>query len=153
MLSMLLRTAGREAAAVAATHAAPAAAPLLVRRQPHLVRHYGARGSLPTCFGFGSHVSDNDPDVLERQKQRNLQGKAPTTVPNAPGWNEELASDSEAIVKAEQSTVELEVSERDSSGSEKLRKFSVDAIAEKLDDERLRKTQTVSKVEEERKAA
>jgi hypothetical protein len=26
-------------------------------------------------MGHGSHVSDNNPDVLEREKQRNLQGE------------------------------------------------------------------------------
>jgi hypothetical protein len=59
--------------------------------------------------GFGSHVSDNDPEVLEREKQKSLDArKHPEAglnggrgLKNAPGWNERLASDSEAIVKAE----------------------------------------------------
>jgi len=49
-------------------------------------------------FGFGSHVSDNDPDILDKAK---LEGKG-RGLKNVPEWNEELASDSEAIVKADQ---------------------------------------------------
>ncbi|KAL3152927.1 hypothetical protein ABBQ38_012230 [Trebouxia sp. C0009 RCD-2024] len=59
-------------------------------------------------FGFGSHKSDNDPDKLEKEKRKNLKGD-PTkgkeqehhAIPGAAGWNEELASDSEASVKAD----------------------------------------------------
>lgn len=29
-------------------------------------------------MGFGSHSSDNDPDVLHKEKERNLQGKSET---------------------------------------------------------------------------
>ncbi|KAJ6530373.1 hypothetical protein DFH09DRAFT_934329, partial [Mycena vulgaris] len=49
---------------------------------------------------------DNDPEVLEREKQRNLsktQHKTSTPHEHAPGWNEHLASDSEATVKADRS--------------------------------------------------
>lgn len=54
-------------------------------------------------MGFGSHSSDNDPDVLHKEKERNLQaGKPKSAVKDLEeGWNEKLASDSEAAVKAE----------------------------------------------------
>lgn len=59
-------------------------------------------------FGFGSHKADNDPDKLEAEKQKNLKGdpakgkeQANHHLPGAKGWNEELASDSEASVKAD----------------------------------------------------
>jgi hypothetical protein len=78
----------------------PAPAPLLLR------------AARPLCgdvrrYGVGSHVSDNDPEVLEAEKRRNLSQQhegsplPPGAVPNAPGWNPKLASDSEAVVKAE----------------------------------------------------
>eukprot|EP00884_Botryococcus_braunii_P004273 jgi/Botrbrau1/13847/Bobra.0056s0084.1 len=59
---------------------------------------------LPTirAMGHGSHASDNDPEVLQREQERNLKGETKSTIPHAPGWNEKLASDSEAAVKAEQ---------------------------------------------------
>ncbi|CAG8435162.1 981_t:CDS:2 [Scutellospora calospora] len=50
---------------------------------------------------FGSNVSDNDPLVIEREKKRLLGGKVKGPMKHAPGWNERLASDSEAMVKAE----------------------------------------------------
>jgi len=58
----------------------------------------------------GSHVSNNDPEVLEREKQRNLKHdhdhvNAPHKK-HAPGWNEQLASDSEATIKADQAPVD-----------------------------------------------
>ena len=49
----------------------------------------------------GSHVSDNDPAVIHAEKQRSLEGHIPSRVPTAPHWSERLASDSEAVVKAE----------------------------------------------------
>ncbi|KAJ7706846.1 hypothetical protein B0H17DRAFT_1001264 [Mycena rosella] len=55
---------------------------------------------------FSSTRHDNDPEVLEREKQRNLsksQHKTSTPHEHAPGWNEHLASDSEASVKADRS--------------------------------------------------
>lgn len=59
-------------------------------------------------FGFGSHKADNDPEKLEAEKQKNLKGdpakgkEQPNHhLPGAKGWNEELASDSEASVKAD----------------------------------------------------
>jgi hypothetical protein len=52
--------------------------------------------------GVGSHMSDNDPVVLELEKRRNLSGQplpGGGGVPGAEGWNEALASDSEAVVR------------------------------------------------------
>ncbi|RDB26319.1 hypothetical protein Hypma_006634 [Hypsizygus marmoreus] len=51
-----------------------------------------------------STMHDNDPDLLEAEKRRNLSGqqhKTSTPLSDAPGWNETLASESEADVKAD----------------------------------------------------
>jgi len=47
-------------------------------------------------------MSNDDPDIIELEKKRNLskeQGKTSTPHEFAPGWNEHLASVSEAYVK------------------------------------------------------
>lgn len=48
-------------------------------------------------------MHDNDPELLEREKRKNLEKKQHlTSTPHestAPGWNEHLASSSEAHVK------------------------------------------------------
>ena len=49
-----------------------------------------------------STMSDNDPLVLETEKRRNLQNlqhKTSTPHEHAPGWNEDLATVSEAVIK------------------------------------------------------
>lgn len=54
-----------------------------------------------------STMHDNDPEVLEREKQRNLSGAMGKTAEMfdfAPGWNETLASASEAHIKADKSS-------------------------------------------------
>ncbi|KZT73055.1 hypothetical protein DAEQUDRAFT_762415 [Daedalea quercina L-15889] len=55
---------------------------------------------------YSSSMHDHDPDTLETEKRRNLTGKQhKTSTPHeehAPGWNEYLASASEAAVKADQ---------------------------------------------------
>ncbi|OSC97736.1 hypothetical protein PYCCODRAFT_1439975 [Trametes coccinea BRFM310] len=54
---------------------------------------------------YSSTMHDNDPEVLEQEKMRNLskqQHKTSTPLEDAPGWNEHLASASEAAVKADQ---------------------------------------------------
>ncbi|KAI0750086.1 hypothetical protein C8Q80DRAFT_1100636 [Daedaleopsis nitida] len=59
-----------------------------------------AMGATPRYYSSTMH--DNDPDVLEQEKRRNLskqQHKTSTPIPEAPGWNEHLASASEAAVK------------------------------------------------------
>ncbi|THH31724.1 hypothetical protein EUX98_g2474 [Antrodiella citrinella] len=51
-------------------------------------------------------MHDNDPEVLEQEKQRNLrkeQHKTSAPIRNAPGWNQHLASASEANIKADRS--------------------------------------------------
>ncbi|KAF5326932.1 hypothetical protein D9619_004290 [Psilocybe cf. subviscida] len=51
-------------------------------------------------------MHDNDPETLEREKHRNLSGqhdKKSSPHDHAPGWNESLASASEAFVKADKS--------------------------------------------------
>jgi len=53
-------------------------------------------------------MHDNYPEVLELEKKRNLsktQHKTSTPHAHAPGWNEHLASASEAFLKADSSTV------------------------------------------------
>ncbi|KAI0342752.1 hypothetical protein BDW22DRAFT_149138 [Trametopsis cervina] len=65
-----------------------------VTRSTVLVNHYS------------SSVHGNDPEVIETEKQRNLRGeqhKTSTPIKNAPGWNQYLASQSEAAVKADRS--------------------------------------------------
>lgn len=59
---------------------------------------------------YTSTMHDNDPETLEREKRRNLSGiqhKTSTPIDDAPGWNEDLASTSEAHVKADRSTVTI----------------------------------------------
>ncbi|EMD33955.1 hypothetical protein CERSUDRAFT_86730 [Gelatoporia subvermispora B] len=57
---------------------------------------------------YSSSTHENDPEVLELEKRRNLtknQHKTSTPHPeSAPGWNEYLASASEAAVKADRSS-------------------------------------------------
>ncbi|KAJ7756514.1 hypothetical protein DFH07DRAFT_820830 [Mycena maculata] len=53
---------------------------------------------------FSSTMHDNDPEMLEIEKLRNLSGtqhRTSTPHKHAPGWNEHLASVSEASVKAD----------------------------------------------------
>jgi len=59
---------------------------------------------------YTSTMHDNDPEVLEREKRRNLTGnqhKTSTPIDDAPGWNEDLATASEAHVKADRSSVTI----------------------------------------------
>ncbi|KAH8118011.1 hypothetical protein DFH11DRAFT_1723990 [Phellopilus nigrolimitatus] len=54
-------------------------------------------------------MHDNNPEILETEKQKNLSGrqqKGSAPHDEAPGWNEYLASASEAAVKADKSTLE-----------------------------------------------
>ncbi|CAK5269342.1 unnamed protein product [Mycena citricolor] len=57
---------------------------------------------------FSSTMHDNDPAILEQEKKRNMSGtQHRTSTPHkqhAPGWNEHLASASEASVKADKSS-------------------------------------------------
>lgn len=48
------------------------------------------------------HISNGDPETIDLEKKRNLskeQGKTSTPHEHAPGWNEYLASESEAYIK------------------------------------------------------
>ncbi|KAG8959319.1 hypothetical protein FRC03_008164 [Tulasnella sp. 419] len=51
----------------------------------------------------GASVHANDPEIIQKEKDRNLSGKQhETSSPHkkhAPGWNEHLASDAEANIK------------------------------------------------------
>ncbi|KAK4687219.1 hypothetical protein P7C73_g2905, partial [Tremellales sp. Uapishka_1] len=54
---------------------------------------------------MSSHVHGGDPDVIAHEKAKNLSGTQDSSAPHkdhAPGWNETLASDSEASIKADQ---------------------------------------------------
>ena len=53
----------------------------------------------------GSHVSNNDPDVIDKAVRRSLEGHVPSHVPSVPLWSETLASDAEAVIKAERHAV------------------------------------------------
>ncbi|KAG8983274.1 hypothetical protein FRB90_006156 [Tulasnella sp. 427] len=62
-----------------------------------------------TFVTSASHVSGNDPETMEREKERSLKKHPNQHAPHdkhAPGWNEKLASVSEASVKADQATTE-----------------------------------------------
>ncbi|EFN59345.1 hypothetical protein CHLNCDRAFT_137786 [Chlorella variabilis] len=86
----------------------------------------GAKQSQTRLYGFGSHVADNDPETLEKEKQKQLKGTRPGThchplqlaagktvshIKQVPGWNEHLASDSEAVVKAERECPDCPIDE------------------------------------------
>jgi len=74
-------------------------------------------------YASGSGIHDNDPETLENEKQKNLKGEQHhTSAPHkhAPGWNEYLASTSEAFVKADQSPGPLD--------TQKLQNETVDYV-------------------------
>ncbi|KAK9897868.1 hypothetical protein P389DRAFT_210253 [Cystobasidium minutum MCA 4210] len=50
------------------------------------------------------HGHTGDPKEIEQEKQKNLKGQSESPVEGAPGWNEKLASDAEAKVKATKDT-------------------------------------------------
>ncbi|KAL4066913.1 hypothetical protein J3A83DRAFT_4260547 [Scleroderma citrinum] len=62
-----------------------------------------------TMRKYSSSVHGNDAELLEREKHRNLSGRQQTSssIENAPGWNECLATTSEANVKADRSTTPI----------------------------------------------
>ena len=70
---------------------------------------------------FSSSMHDNDPEVLETEKQRNLKKEQGNVHEHAPGWNEKLASESEAHVKAD----------KNFSSPEELKSSTIDAIRKK----------------------
>ncbi|KXN84762.1 hypothetical protein AN958_09062 [Leucoagaricus sp. SymC.cos] len=77
-----------------------------------MVRPTVMSSSNPLRNSSTSTMHENDPELLEREKHRNLSGSQhKTSTPHekdAPGWNEYLASASEANVKADKSTTSPE---------------------------------------------
>ncbi|KAJ7677699.1 hypothetical protein DFH06DRAFT_1291170 [Mycena polygramma] len=74
-------------------------------------RKFPAQAYTPAraALRFSSTMHDNDPETLEQEKKRSLSGRGTqhkdsdkTPHAHAPGWNEPLASASEAAVKADQ---------------------------------------------------
>ena len=47
----------------------------------------GFHTSGKASMGFGSHASDNDPDVLHKEKEKNLKGEALTTCERKDYWS------------------------------------------------------------------
>ncbi|KAJ3184086.1 hypothetical protein HDU85_001937 [Gaertneriomyces sp. JEL0708] len=93
------------------------------------VRHYAP---------LGSQMSDQDPDIIEREKKRSMERRVKTTkvdvtaterIETAPGWNEYLASESEADVKADRQPDPLSMEDLQKSSVGKLLKD----IAEKME--------------------
>jgi hypothetical protein len=88
-----------------------------------------SRFSQPRSLGLGSHVSDNDPKILQQEKERALhpqpdQKPIPGSVPHVEEWNPLLASESEAVVKAER-TPEMEI--------EEMTEYSINIIQDDAD--------------------
>ncbi|KAG9028316.1 hypothetical protein FRB95_006589 [Tulasnella sp. JGI-2019a] len=75
-------------------------ATVVVKRAPVATRSIMNSSRLQTG---GSHMSDDDPNILEREKRRILHEKHDDTrqphKKHAPGWSEPLASHSEANIK------------------------------------------------------
>ncbi|RKP24555.1 hypothetical protein SYNPS1DRAFT_29684 [Syncephalis pseudoplumigaleata] len=77
-----------------------------LRTRPVLAASMRCRTLMLTCAvrdsPVGSHMSDNNPDVIEQElKRKGTERKVDTYHHMAPGWSEKLASDSEAYVKAD----------------------------------------------------
>ncbi|PVG04308.1 hypothetical protein CPB86DRAFT_693767 [Serendipita vermifera] len=95
-----------------------------------------------TCYlshYVSSSIHDNDPEILESEKQRNLKGeqyKTSSPHKHAPGWNEYLASTSEAYTKADKSTATVEEMQQETLTRVEARhpKTVVEAVAEKVTD-------------------
>merc|ERR1711879_598588 len=74
----------------------------LRRVQPSAAVAFRAQGAVR--FAHNPHVHTGDPKEVESEKQKNLKGDSKSPVEGAPGWNEKLASDAEAKVKATKDT-------------------------------------------------
>ncbi|KDQ15984.1 hypothetical protein BOTBODRAFT_173640 [Botryobasidium botryosum FD-172 SS1] len=58
-------------------------------------------------YAVGSQMSNEDPKTLQKEKERTLHRKQTIdTHDHAPGWKENLASESEAHIKADQSNLD-----------------------------------------------
>ncbi|KAJ1916013.1 hypothetical protein IWQ60_008250 [Tieghemiomyces parasiticus] len=73
---------------------------------------------------LNSEMSDNDPSRIEKAKEELLTGHTDSSIPNAPGWNETLASESEAIIKADTLV-------KDGESISKLQKETIEHIQKK----------------------
>lgn len=91
--------------------------------------HQHARRNLAVAAAarspFGSHMSNNNPETIEREKEKSLKGETVSPIPEAPHWSEPLASDSEAIIKAERYATEDDVM--------KLQEETIEIIREQED--------------------
>ncbi|GFZ46230.1 hypothetical protein JCM24511_04477 [Saitozyma sp. JCM 24511] len=77
----------------------------VLRLRAALLPRFRPASLAPQVRAVHSSVHGNDPNILSKEKARNLSGNQDTSAPHkehAPGWNEHLASDSEANVKADQ---------------------------------------------------
>lgn len=73
---------------------------LAARTTLRAARPCAAPAAVRFVGGHGSTMHDNDPELLEREKAKNLAGhEHETGIHNAPGWNDRLASSSEAAIK------------------------------------------------------
>ncbi|KAF8656254.1 hypothetical protein AX16_002690 [Volvariella volvacea WC 439] len=87
---------------------------IVLRNGPLRVTHGRSAFLARHRYSSTSTMHDNDPELLETEKQRNLSGKQHKTsapLSDAPGWNEYLASASEAGVKADRHQGAKDVSE------------------------------------------
>ena len=97
------------AASLKATRVASAVAPAAA-----VAAARGLHGSAAR-LGIGSHMSDNDPVVLEKEKQRSLSKEhlpGGGGVPDVEGWSEALASDSEAVVRPARASLTRSATDR-----------------------------------------
>ncbi|XP_006458837.1 ctg1 protein [Agaricus bisporus var. bisporus H97] len=88
------------------------------------LRHNSGRGASST-------MHDNNPELLDLEKHRNLtNSQHKTSTPHqkeAPGWNEYLASQSEANVKADRSSAPLKDLQAETVKYVKARHFDTEA--------------------------
>ncbi|KAG8771203.1 hypothetical protein FRC12_003796 [Ceratobasidium sp. 428] len=82
-----------------------------------------------TAARYSSRMTE-DPEIVEREKNKNLQGKQESTQKHAPGWNETLATHAEAHVKADKATGTPE--EMASSTIEYLKKQHPDSLTDQI---------------------
>ncbi|KAG9124913.1 hypothetical protein FRC07_009745 [Ceratobasidium sp. 392] len=82
-----------------------------------------------TTARYVSRMSE-DPETIEREKHKNLQGKQESTQKHAPGWNEVLATHAEANVKADKATGTPE--EMASSTIDYLKKQHPDSVTDQI---------------------
>ncbi|KAI9228852.1 MAG: hypothetical protein DHS80DRAFT_30373 [Piptocephalis tieghemiana] len=73
---------------------------------------------------IGSHMSDDNPESLQAGKERIMKGSGMSDIKSAPQWDETLASDSEADIKADRDV-------RDDGDLSSLQKDSVEYMSKK----------------------